>query len=192
MRQLELSENSLPSTQVCRYNCPDPVCGGAGPSAVPTASYSGPSPPAGAYSSPNQRIDLNNRVYNVDPRNPGGPRTAGLTIDEASLDQYSAPNKVAKEGRPVGGPHVGGRRRGGPQPARAVPRAPIFPKLPGLSKRLGDLLAGKAAREEGRSLGSRPVLKRLYKRETDGQEMADIDMAGIIQVTVARLTGSPT
>jgi Na+/proline symporter len=37
-------------------------------------------------------------------------------------------------------------------------------------------------REEGRSLSSRPVLKRLYKREADGQEMADIDMSGIIQV----------
>ena len=27
----------------------------------------------------------------------------------------------------------------------------------------------------------RPVLKRLYKRETDGEEMADINMAGVLQ-----------
>ena len=46
------------------------------------------------------------------------------------------------------------------------------------------MLAGKAAQEEqGRSAGARPVLKRLYKREADGQEMADIDMAGVLQVT---------
>ena len=172
--------------QVCRYNCPDPVCGDSGPGVVSTSTYNGPSPPVG-YSA-NQRIDLNNRVYNVDPRNPGGPRTAGLIMDDATLDKLSAPKTEAKTGgrNLVGGPHVGGRRRGGPSPPaqRSPPRAPVFPKIPGLTKRLGDLLAGKAAvnREEGRSLNSRPVLKRLYKREADGQEMADIDMAGIIQV----------
>jgi len=172
--------------QVCRYNCPDPVCGDSGPGVVSTSTYNGPSPPVG-YSA-NQRIDLNNRVYNVDPRNPGGPRTAGLIMDDATLDKLSAPKTEAKKGGRdlVGGPHVGGRRRGGPSPPaqRSPPRAPVFPKIPGLTKRLGDLLAGKAAvnREEGRSLNSRPVLKRLYKREADGQEMADIDMAGIIQV----------
>jgi hypothetical protein len=172
--------------QVCRYNCPDPVCGDSSPGVVSTSTYNGPSPPVG-YSA-NQRIDLNNRVYNVDPRNPGGPRTAGLTMDDATLDKLSAPKTEAKTGgrNLVGGPHVGGRRRGGPSPPaqRSPPRAPVFPKIPGLTKRLGDLLAGKAAvnREEGRSLSSRPVLKRLYKREADGQEMADIDMSGIIQV----------
>lgn len=170
--------------QVCRYNCPDPVCGDGGPGAIPTSTYTGPSPPA-TYS--NSRIDLgtaglNNQVFQVDPRNPG-PRTAGLVQDEATIDQFSAPKK-GKDGRNlIGGPHVGGRRRGGPQPARATPRAPQgFPNIPGLTKRLGDLLAGKKAEEEGRSLNSRPVLKRLYKREADGQEMADIDMSGVLQV----------
>ena len=158
---------------------------------VSTSTYNGPSPPVG-YSA-NQRIDLNNRAYNVDPRNPGGPRTAGLIMDDATLDKLSAPKTDSKTaGRSlVGGPHVGGRRRGGPSPPaqRSPPRAPVFPKIPGLTKRLGDLLAGKAAvhREEGRSLSSRPVLKRLYKREADGQEMADIDMSGIIQVNQQQL-----
>jgi len=172
--------------QVCRYNCPDPVCGDSNPGVISTSTYTGPSPPSG-YSA-NQRIDLNNRVYNVDPRNPGGPRPAGLIMDDATLDKLSAPKTDVKTGgrNLVGGPQVGGRRRGGPSPPaqRSPPRAPVFPKIPGLTKRLGDLLAGKAAvnREEGRSLNSRPVLKRLYKREADGQEMADIDMSGIIQV----------
>ena len=163
------------------------MCGDGGPAAVPTSTYTGPSPPA-TYS--NSRIDLgatslNNQVFQVDPRNPG-PRTAGLIQDEATIDQFSAPKK-GKDGRNlIGGPQVGGRRRGGPQPARATPRAPQgFPNIPGLTKRLGDLLAGKKAEEEGRSLNSRPVLKRLYKREADGQEMADIDMSGILQVTLA-------
>ena len=174
-------------TQVCRYNCPDPVCGDSNPGVISTSTYTGPSPPSG-YSA-NQRIDLNNRVYNVDPRNPGGPRPAGLIMDDATLDKLSAPKTDVKTGgrNLVGGPQVGGRRRGGPSPPaqRSPPRAPVFPKIPGLTKRLGDLLAGKAAvnREEGRSLNSRPVLKRLYKREADGQEMADIDMSGIIQAS---------
>ena len=174
-------------TQVCRYNCPDPVCGDSNPGVISTSTYNGPSPPSG-YSA-NQRIDLNNRVYNVDPRNPGGPRPAGLIMDDATLDKLSAPKTDVKTGgrNLVGGPQVGGRRRGGPSPPaqRSPPRAPVFPKIPGLTKRLGDLLAGKAAvnREEGRSLNSRPVLKRLYKREADGQEMADIDMSGIIQAS---------
>ena len=30
----------------------------------------------------------------------------------------------------------------------------------------------------------RPVLKRLYKRETDGEEMADINMAGVLQASL--------
>ena len=97
-------------SQVCRYNCPDPVCGDSGPGVVSTSTYNGPSPPVG-YSA-NQRIDLNNRVYNVDPRNPGGPRTAGLIMDDATLDKLSAPKTEAKKGGRdlVGGPHVGGRR----------------------------------------------------------------------------------
>merc|ERR1719285_1409647 len=91
--------------QVCRYNCPDPVCGDSNPGVISTSTYTGPSPPSG-YSA-NQRIDLNNRVYNVDPRNPGGPRPAGLIMDDATLDKLSAPKTDAKTGgrNLVGGPH---------------------------------------------------------------------------------------
>ena len=77
----------------------------------------------------------------------------------------------------------------------------MFPKIPGLSKKLGELLAGRSARvDTARKMFKReiadeqeiitdhskkrdygkPVLRRLYKRDT--QEMADIEMDGVIQV----------
>jgi len=205
--------------QVCRYNCPDPVCGDStgGASAGVLASYNGPNPPSiqpagNSYSNPNQR------VFNVDPRNQ--PRPAGLVISEDALDQYTAPsNPQLKPTNPsplqsrsdTGLPNGGGQRRGGPLRAQPVPirqqagqpRSPIFPKIPGFNKRLGDLLAGKAKHEEGQrpvlkrlykreaeedlmsdhhraEVGGRPVLKRIYKREA--QEMADIETASVIQV----------
>jgi len=206
--------------QVCRYNCPDPVCGDAAAGGGVLASYNGPNPPsvqpaANSYSNPNQR------QFNVDPRNQ--PRPSGLVISEEALDQYTAPSQPkpsptnssplqnrADSGLPNNG---GGQRRGGPLRAQPVPvnvrqqagqpRSPIFPKIPGFNKRLGDLLAGKAKHEEGQrpvlkrlykreaeedlmsdhhraEVGGRPVLKRIYKREA--QEMADIETASVIQV----------
>ena len=209
--------------QVCRYNCPDPVCGDAatgGAAGGVLAQYNGPNPPSvqpaeNSYSNPNQR------VFNVDPRNQ--PRPAGLVISEDALDQYTAPSQPkpnptnsaplqnrANPGLPNNG---GGTRRGGPlrpQPGpvnvrqqAGQPRSPIFPKIPGFNKRLGDLLSGKAKPQEGQrpvlkrlykreadedlmsdhhraEVGGRPVLKRIYKREA--QEMADIETASVIQV----------
>ena len=90
----------------------------------------------------------------IAPRTPGGPRPAGLTMDSATLDQFSAP-QGAQETRPAGGAGAPGRRPRGPKPRLA---APVFPKLPGLTKRLGDLLGRRTeAKEEGRSMGQRSV-----------------------------------
>jgi len=167
--------------QVCRYNCPDPVCGdsaGAGAAGAGVlASYNGPNPPSAlpagnSYSNPNQRI------FNVDPRNQ--PRPAGLVISEEALDQYTAPsNPQVKPTNPSPLTNGGGQRRGGPFKTQPVsgpirqqagqPRSPIFPKLPSFNKRLGDLLAGKAKQQAGK----RPVLKRLYKREAEEDLMSD-------------------
>ena len=96
-----------------------------------------------------------NLSLNVDaPRTPGGPRPAGLTMDSATLDQFSAPQGGA-EARPAGGAGAPGRRPRGPKPRLA---GPVFPKLPGLTKRLGDLLGRRSeAKEEGRSMGQRSV-----------------------------------
>jgi len=74
-------------------------------------------------------------------------------------------------------------QRAPPQIGQGQPRAPIFPKLnPGLNKRLGDLLkkANGGDKQEKAEPGKRPILKRLYKRET--QDMADLEMASVIQV----------
>ena len=40
-------------------------------------------------------------------------------------------------------------RSGPPPPPRTRPPPSLFPKIPGLSKKLGELLAGRAARVEG-------------------------------------------
>jgi len=208
--------------QVCRYNCPDPVCGDAATGGSVLASYNGPNPPnlqsgvsRNSYTNPNQR------VFNVDPRQ---PRPAGLVISEEALDQYTAPsqpkpnptNQTPLQNRADPGlANIGGgTRRGGPLRAQPVPRqqagaprSPIFPKIPGFNKRLGELLAGKAKHEESQRQSQRPVLKRLYKREAEedlmsdhhraevggrpvlkriykreAQEMADIETASVIQV----------
>ena len=121
--------------QVCRYNCPDPVCGGSPDSfaAPPVAAVVGntATPPQNSYNGPNRRN------YNVDPR---VPRPAGLTIDEKSLDQLGAPQVQKNNIIMDVGPH-GSRRRNGPQPpppnpiplgagaAAGQPRAPIQPQL---------------------------------------------------------------
>ena len=162
--------------QVCRYNCPDPVCGDApvlatAAQGLNTAYAGGPQPPAGAQQ----------RLFNVDPR---GPRPAGLVISETDMvdrvDTYTAPVP-----RPTKLSPPPGARRGGP----ARPRTSLFPKIPGLSKKIGDFLAGKTAGQQTengrarlfrRAAPERPVLQRLYKRET--QEMADIETVSVIQV----------
>lgn len=155
--------------QVCRYNCPDPVCGGgeAGGSTLPASQD---------YSSPNQR------VFNVDPRVPGRP--AGLTMDEDALDQLRAP--FSREPVIIDVNPAGSIRRNGPQPPNIPlrpgqpgppgPQQPRAPLTPELQKKLGELLSRKARQE----LEQRPRLARLYKREA--QEMADIETNSVIQV----------
>ena len=180
--------------QVCRYNCPDPVCGDSlqDKSAAPGSFYSGPAPPNTVFNNPNQRL------FKVDPRK-NGPRPAGLVISESELDQYTAP---APKPTVSAGGELPGTRRAGLQPPRSAqpPARSLFPKIPGLSKKLGELLSGRTGRksegqkrlfkrdtadeiisdhEKSQSFG-KPVLRRLYKR--DAQEMADIEMDGVIQV----------
>ena len=189
--------------QVCRYNCPDPVCGTG--EAVLDASgllgsfSSGPAPPKTlnnlntVFNNPNQRL------FKVDPRK-NGPRPAGLVISEEQLDQYTAPAPAPTVPGTVDLP---GTRRAGLQPPRSPPKQPqrsLFPKIPGLSKKLGDFLSGRSMQSDGQKrlfkreladdqilsdherseMFGKPVLRRLYKR--DAQEMADIEMDGVIQV----------
>ena len=79
--------------QVCRFNCPEPVCGdvGGGVAAV-AADLPGlqlaAAPPA-SYTGPNQRS------FQVDPRLPSRP--AGLVMDEDALDQLRAPSTAAQQ-----------------------------------------------------------------------------------------------
>merc|ERR1712106_21319 len=164
--------------QVCRYNCPDPVCGA---DSVSNSVFPGAQSPD-TYASPNQRL------YNVNPRVPSRPQ--GLIQEENSVDQLNAPNQISANSR-IDNSIAGGKRRGGPllqqppqrSPQIGQPRAPMFSKLnAGLNKRLGDLLnkAKNAGQKETAEPGKRPILKRLYKRET--QDMADLEMASIIQV----------
>ena len=192
--------------QVCRYNCPDPVCG-AGDQGLDLGAFaSGPSPSKTIGTSPNQRVFSvdNRRNFHVDPRvHVPAPQPAGLVISEDELDKYTAPappapapTRLAKEQPPS---RV---QRPGPPRSRPPPKS-LFPKIPGLSKKLGELLAGRSAKLDSarrmfkREVGEgaeiipdqarqnqfgRPVLRRLYKREADGQEMADIEMDGVIQV----------
>ena len=189
--------------QVCRYNCPDPVCG-TGESVLDASGLlgsfsSGPNPPK----TPNTLNSLLNkpqqRLFKVDPRK-NGPRPAGLVISEADLDQYTAP---APAPTVPGTPDLPGTRRAGPPPPRSPPKQPqrsLFPKIPGLSKKLGEFLSGRSRQSEGQKrlfkrdlaedqiisdhekseMFGKPVLRRLYKR--DAQEMADIEMDGVIQV----------
>ena len=192
--------------QVCRYNCPDPVCGGGDQGLDLGAFASGPSPTKSLSSSPNQRVFNvdNRRNFNVDPR-VNVPAPQGLRISEDDLDKYTAPaaptpTKVTKQQPPS---RI--QRPGPPSRSRPPPQSPksLFPKIPGLSKKLGELLAGRSAKLDSarrmfkREIGDtaeiipdkarqqqfgRPVLRRLYKRDVDGQEMADIEMDGVIQV----------
>ena len=189
--------------QVCRYNCPDPVCG-TGESVLDASGLlgsfsSGPNPPKTpnnlntVFNNPNQRL------FKVDPRK-NGPRPAGLVISEEELDQYTAP---APAPTVPGTLDLPGNRRAGLQPPRSPPKQPqrsIFPKIPGLSKKLGEFLSGRSRQSEGQKrlfkrelaedqiisdhekskMFGKPVLRRLYKR--DAQEMADIEMDGVIQV----------
>ena len=188
--------------QVCRYNCPDPVCGnGVDTSNFPAAAATGAIPPQD-YNGPNRR------TFNVDPR---VPRPAGLTIDEQSLDQLGAPTVKTNNIIMDVGPQ-GSRRRNGPQPpkpnriplggADGQPRAPLPAQLqarsgslpPELQKKLGELLSRKAkqqqqqqqqemlSRKARQQEEKRPLLRRIYKREADGEEMADIETASVIQV----------
>ena len=192
--------------QVCRYNCPDPVCGGGDQGLDLGAFASGPSPAKALGSSPNQRVFSvdNRRNFHVDPR-VHVPAPQGLVISEDDLDKYTAPaapgpTKVTKQQPPS---RI--QRPGPPSRSRPPPQSPksLFPKIPGLSKKLGELLAGRSAKLDSarrmfkREIGDtaeiipdkarqqqwgRPVLRRLYKRDVDGQEMADIEMDGVLQV----------
>jgi len=191
--------------QVCRYNCPDPVCG-SGSQGLDIAAFAGaggPSPPrtqANPFNSENpfnnQRVFQvdNRRNFNVDPRQ-HVPSPQGLVISEDELDKYTAPKPTPKK-------EPSRISRQGPPPPRSPVRPPsLFPKIPGLSKKLGELLAGRSAKMENTKrmfkreiadekeiisdhmktqVVGKPVLRRLYKRDT--QEMADIEMDGIIQV----------
>ena len=192
--------------QVCRYNCPDPVCG-AGDQGLDLGAFaSGPSPAKTLGNSPNQRVFSvdNRRNFHVDPR-VHVPAPQGLVISEDDLDKYTAPaapgpTKVTKSLKqpPARVQRPGPRSRPPPQSPKS-----LFPKIPGLSKKLGELLAGRSAKLDSarrmfkREIGAgaeiipdkerqqqfgRPVLRRLYKRDVDGQEMADIEMDGVIQV----------
>ena len=146
--------------QVCRYNCPDPVCG-TGDSVLDKSGLlgsfsSGPSPPNTVFNNPNQRL------FKVDPRK-NGPRPAGLVISEEELDQYTAP---APKPTVSGGAELPGTRRAGLQPPRSPqpPQRSLFPKIPGLSKKLGELLSGRTGRtSEGQ--------KRLFKRDLTADEI---------------------
>jgi hypothetical protein len=82
--------------QVCRFNCPEPVCGDIGSSGGPIAAdlpslqlAASPSSASAAYASPNQRS------FQVDPRLPSRP--AGLVMDEDALDQLRAPSTAAQQ-----------------------------------------------------------------------------------------------
>ncbi len=84
------------SVQVCRFNCPEPVCGDIGSSGGPIAAdlpslqlAASPSSASAAYASPNQRS------FQVDPRLPSRP--AGLVMDEDALDQLRAPSTAAQQ-----------------------------------------------------------------------------------------------
>jgi len=207
--------------QVCRYRCPDPVCSSEGGAPAPSSSAESSyavsnnanqrifnvDSVSGIGKSPQHAQSPNQRVFNVDPRRPG-PIPAGLTINEETLDQYSAPSKplvktprvdTVRSGANLGNkPQAGARRRNiAPQPnlPKRPPgtrdsRGPSFPKIPGLpnfQKRLGDLLAAKAKGRPDMNMNPDmsshlrpPQLKRLYKREA--QEMADIEMANVIRV----------
>ena len=184
--------------QVCRYNCPDPVCGAGSQGLDITAFAGAQNPPPQTPNNPfnNQRVFSvdNRRNFNVDPRQ-HVPKPAGLVISEDELDKYTAPAQPAPSKLPP-------PRAQGPERApRGPPRPPsLFPKIPGLSKKLGELLAGRSAKvdqqkrmfkreiaddveiisDHARKEFGRPVLRRLYKRDT--QEMADIEMDGVIQV----------
>ena len=117
--------------------------------------------------------------------------TTALVISEEELDQFTAPAPK---------PTVPGL-----QPPRSPqpPQRSLFPKIPGLSNShfLGELLSGRTGRtsegqkrlfkrdltadeiisdHEKRQTFGKPVLRKLYKR--DAQEMADIEMDGVIQV----------
>ena len=87
--------------QVCRFNCPEPVCGdvGGGVAAV-AADLPGlqlaAAPPA-SYTGPNQRS------FQVDPRLPSRP--AGLVMDEDALDQLRAPSTAAQQALAAAGLH---------------------------------------------------------------------------------------
>ena len=112
--------------QVCRYNCPDPVCG-TGESVLDASGLlgsfsSGPSPPKTLSSLNNVLNNPNQRLFKVDPRK-NGPRPAGLVISEAELDQYTAPQPAAPT--VPGTPDLPGNRRAGLQP----PRSPLSLRL---------------------------------------------------------------
>jgi len=193
--------------QVCRYNCPDPVCGAEsqGLDLGAFASNTGASvQPQTPNNNPfnNQRVFSvdNRRHFNVDPRQQvQAPRQvipAGLVMDEDELDKYTAPAPVSPA--KLKEPPVRAQRRHPPPQSKAPG---LFSKIPGLSKKLGELLAGRSAKldqskrvfkreiaedkeiitdhAKKRKFGQ-PVLRRLYKR--DAQEMADIEMDGVIQV----------
>jgi hypothetical protein len=77
------------TVQVCRFNCPEPVCGDLG--SGPAADLPGLQLPAAAASSPY----ANQRSFQVDPRLPSRP--AGLVMDEDALDQLRAPSTAAQQ-----------------------------------------------------------------------------------------------
>lgn len=181
--------------QVCRFNCPDPVCGGGDIAA--SAPGTDISPASTNYGGPNERS------FNVDPR---VARPAGLVIGEDQFDQLLSPEQQKPVFIDVG--PQGSRRRDGPIPPKGINTIPIVgraprvnappPAIPDLKRTIRDLLKRKAlkdqeqlrrVRRESEDVMStkarkekegRPTLKRIYKRAA--QEMADIETNSVIQV----------
>ena len=130
--------------QVCRFNCPDPVCGGGDiPTPDPVVSNA---PASTNYAGPNERS------FHVDPR---VARPAGLVIGEDQFDQLLSPVQLKPVFIDVG--PQGSRRRDGPLPPKGINPIPIVgraphggppPAIPDLKHTIRDLLKKKALEEQ--------------------------------------------